>query len=154
MLIARTCLIEQPVCCVCFVIPKDGSAQVGVFWLVEGPWQYRGSLWSQFGNLQGRGRLPLPEKSEAAWEFWVVLCSFCVVGVFNLNSSDCSRVRDEGLRGTSVINRVIFHFSAFVDLFCSPALGTHKHHFLSALKICQGTGLLLQSQGHKKSITY
>lgn len=99
---------------------------------MEGPWQYRGSLWSQFGNLQGMGRLPLPEKSEAAWGFWVFLCSFCVVGVFYLNSSDCSRVRDEGLRGASVYQQGYFPLLCL----CGFVLFRCSRHTQASFPVC------------------
>lgn len=130
MLIARKCLIEQPLCCVCFVIPKDGSAQVGVwfFWL------------------------PLPQKSEAALEFWVVLCSFCVVGVFLISNLLIAPMGDSEDKCYQQSYFPLLCLCGFVLFPCSRH--TQPPVPVSALKISRGTGLLLQSQGHKKSITY
>lgn len=124
LLIARACLIEKPLCCVCPVTPQGGSAQVGVFWLVEGPWQYRSSL------LQAMGRLPLPEKMGLLQGFGLFCAVLVLLGFLNLTSSDCPHVRGGGFTG-KCYQQGYFPLCAFVDLFCSPALGTHSHQFLS-----------------------
>lgn len=102
----------------------------------------------------GHGEASPARENGAASGFWVVLCSFCVVGVFKSHFiwlPPCQRwgihreVLPTGLFSTLCL-------CGFVLFSCSR--NTQPSVPVSALRIPQGTGLLLQSQGHKKSIAY